>query len=94
MNYSVESSAWIVPDITYTPLNLLEGTHYQLCYYDSADSVAFNLVQLYIANQPRTVDPSNAAIYNRTDNVLQWMTGGGDQAYGDLIRFMADCDSP
>ena len=36
------------------------------------------MAQLYIAFRPRTIDPSTGHIYNRTDNSLQWMTGGGD----------------
>jgi hypothetical protein len=52
------------------------------------------MAQLYIAFRPRTVDPSNGHIYNRTDNVQQWMTGLGDQGYGDIIRFGYDCDNP
>jgi hypothetical protein len=25
---------------------------------------------------------------------MQWMTGQGDQAYGDIIRFSYDCNNP
>jgi hypothetical protein len=51
-------------------------------------------MQIYLVQRPRTIDPVNGAIYNRTDNVLQWMSGWGDQAYGDIIRFMTNCDQP
>lgn len=94
INYTSVTLGWEAKDDTLHPLNLKEGIHYQICYYISTDKVVFNMAQVYIAFRPRTVDPSNAHIYNRTDNVQQWMTGWGDQSYGDVIRFAYDCDTP
>ena len=56
--------------------------------------VVFNLAQVYVAYRPRTVDPSNSNIYNRSDNYIRFMTGFGDQGYGDVLRLARDCDSP
>jgi hypothetical protein len=67
MNYTT-SSGWTVPDTTFNPLDLLEGKHYQVCYFDVSENAIFNLMQLYLVARPRTIDPSNGSIYNRTDN--------------------------
>lgn len=74
MNYTTVYG-WTVPDLTYSPLFMKEGLHYQVCYYSVTENAAFNLMQLYLAYRPRTIDPSNGSIYNRTDNKIQWMTG-------------------
>jgi hypothetical protein len=56
--------------------------------------LVFNLAQVYVAYRPRTVDPSNGNIYNRSDNNIQFMTGFGDQAFGDVLRLARECDNP
>ncbi len=70
MNYTYDKSLWEVKDDKYNPMYLPEGFHYQQCYFINSADVVFNLAQVYVAYRPRTVDPSNDNIYNKTNNFI------------------------
>jgi hypothetical protein len=94
MNFTDAKKKWEVKDDRFNPMYLAEGVHYQQCYYIAKSELVFNLAQVYVAYRPRTVDPSNGNIYNRSDNTIQFMTGFGDQAFGDVLRLARECDNP
>lgn len=44
MTYDAEfTNNWVITNATLSPLNLLEGNHYQVCYYIASLAAAFNV---------------------------------------------------
>ncbi|CDW88139.1 neurohypophysial n-terminal domain containing protein [Stylonychia lemnae] len=95
MNYSTGFvNDWLIVDSNFSPVNLLEGVHYQICYYIAAQRVAFNVYQTYVVSKPKTVDPSNGDAFMSDGVTRTWNSLEGDQGYGDVIKFSLDCSAP
>ena len=43
MNYTYALGIWQVTNDSFNPMYLLEGYHYQLCYYIAKEDAVFNL---------------------------------------------------
>ena len=87
------SNTWD-PDPVLTPLDLLDGKYYSMCYITTAQNYKFDLGQIYIAKTSTKVDPSDISAFMIVGVEFQLDISGGDEAYGDIIRFSESCNSP
>ena len=87
------NSVWN-PDSTYPPELLLDGVHYSMCYSAVIDGYNIDLGQMYLIKTSTKVDPSDFSSMVIIGLQIQVDVSGGDEAYGDIIRFSVDCDAP
>lgn len=80
---------WI-PDSLKPPENLEEGRHYYMCYQTLLQNYTFNLGQMYLVKTSTTVDPSDVSSFIIVGLEIQIDVSGGDEAYGDILRFSED----
>ena len=81
----------------YNPLptdQLLLGTHYYLCYYVGSMNITFPLAQVYVGYLVDKVSPVELSSFKTQGVSETWNFEGGDQAYGDIIRFSSDWSVP
>ena len=81
-------------DSSMPPENLEDGRHYSACYITAAESYTISIGQIYISKTSTIVDPSDVSSFIIVGLTIQIDVSGGDEAYGDIIRFSEDCDSP
>ena len=82
------------PDSTYPPELLADGTYYSIWYSAVIDEYNIDLGQMYIMKISTKVDPSDISTMVIIGLQLQIDVSGGDESYGDIIRFSLDCDAP
>ena len=81
-------------DSSMPPENLEDGKHYSACYITAAEGYTISIGQIYISKTSTTVEPSDVSSLIIVGLTIQIDVFGGDEAYGDIIRFSEDCDSP
>ena len=69
---------------------LIDGTHYYLCYYSSSLDEIFPLAQVYNAYIIDKISPVELSAFRTAGVVEPFNFEGGDQGYGDTILFASD----
>jgi len=76
------------------PEKMEAGKHYETCYWVKATEKSFNLGQIYVMSDFNLLSPTDHTSFMIVGNEMIWDLVGGDQAYGDQLRFSEDCDAP
>lgn len=72
------------------PRDLQDGKHYSACYITVTEGYIINIGQIYISKTSTIVDPSDVSSFIIVGLTIQIDVSGGDEAYGDIIRFSED----
>ena len=70
-----------------SPEDLSDGLHYYVCYTSVQKGFKLDLGQIYIAKTSTKVDPSDISSFIIVGLEIQIEVSGGDEAYGDILRF-------
>ena len=73
-----------------SPEDLIDGLHYYTCYTSAQKGFKLDLGQIYIAKTSTKVDPSDISSFIIVGLEIQIEISGGDEAYGDVLRFSED----